>query len=120
MALDRNITWPADSANLPTVADIGKVCEDFTLGIATRVSWDGGRWFIDLPGTCTHPLRRITTPPPYEEPDRNRWIEVWMGIVDGRVIVDVMTRQHDAVTNAIADGLAEVIARWWQGTREPM
>lgn len=122
MALDRTIYWSVwtPSSRRPTLRALRLVCEDYVRGMGARVMFEGDRFYIALPGTQCHPLRRVADPPPYEEPERERWIEVWKGRVGDRVIVDVMTRMADPVTNAIAEGLAGVIARWWRGTREPM
>lgn len=115
MATDRTVSWSLFARRKPTLRDVRRVCEDYVRGTGARVWFEGDRFYIVLPGTTTHPLRRVAAPPPYEEPERERWIEVWKGVIpgEGRTIVDVMTRCQDEVTNAVARGLAEVFARYW-------
>lgn len=84
--------------------------------------WSRDRWLVDLRGVNHRALarqraifRRLNkvdrlTPWP-------RWIEVWPS--EKLLVVSVMTRQHDEYTNAVAEGLAALIARWWTGKREP-
>lgn len=116
MALDRTITWARNKG--PAKEDVGKVVEDYACGLG-EARWDGDRWYIDLPGHNSSALRRVAEKCLWST--GSRWIEVWIdqSADRDRECVDVMTRQHDEITNAIAEGLAKVIARFWGGEREP-
>lgn len=89
--------------NMPRIPDIERSLLDYVSDGAS-VRWSRDRWMVDLPGV------------PEETPTRQptRWIEVWVG----SNCVDVMTRQADEFTNAIADGLAARLARWFDGLVE--
>lgn len=119
MALDRFVKW-INPRRHPTRRQALCVCIDFLGGVG-QVEWNkgSGRIIIDLPGTCTSPFKsaRPTFARPFDS-DQKRWIEVFLhGKSDGYV-VDVITRQHDDFTNGLADRLAEVFARGWEGEVE--
>lgn len=97
MALDRFVYWKKDE--VPNGAQLHCMIEDYVRGLGAEVKWCLDRFFVTLPGVCSHPF----------EEDRERWIEVYVG----EDHVDVITRSMDAVTNAIADGLV----RQWEGDR---
>lgn len=118
MSQDRIIRWHS-STTAPTLADIGTLCEDYTRGLAPPPHWGGGRWNIELPGEIRSALHNLDAArrAGLYEPGRTRCIEVWRA-PDGADVC-VMTRSADEVTNAVAEGLAALIARHWHGTREP-
>lgn len=106
---------------MPTAEELRRVCEDYFGDMATEVRVVGGeghapqRVEVELRGvTSVHP--RIdgvgSLAPTAGSPRR---VVVWRHN-DGAV--DVLTRFQDAAVNAMADGLADVIARWWQGERD--
>lgn len=109
MALDRFIT-NCDCRSKPK--DVKIVLEDYFMGIATDVSFLDDRFYVSLPGKPTHPLGRILSSIP-DEPQPTRWIEVCL-----KPDLDVITRQQDEITCAIAEGLARLLARWTGGTYE--
>lgn len=117
MALDRFINWPR---RRPSRKALERFIEDFISG-AGSVRWHRDRWYVDLAGACSTALRRQPMATPCarrrfdDDPPWKRWIEVW----PGRKCIDVMTRQHDEYTNAVAEGIAERIAGFWSGEREP-
>ena len=98
----------------PSSGDVGAVLRDFFKGIATKVYFDGNRWFVDLPGTNSfafasfEPLRASVF-----DGDK-RWIEVFVASDN----VDVITRCQDEVTNALAEGFVRCIQRYWHGESE--
>ena len=120
MPQDRVINWPASTRieDVPCNVKLGRLCRDYARGIASRVRWRKGRWYIDLPGEVRSALHRLSDHPrPYERGEP-RWIEVWSGGNEDGHSVYVMTRHADDITNAIAEGLAAIIARHWRGERE--
>lgn len=127
MSTDRVIRWRKNKK--PTKEQIGMVCEDYVSRIGT-VRWDEarGRYYISLPGPCSHPLRRMPgigavghvydpPPPGSDEPPFIRWIEVY--IPEKEDYLNIMTRHQDPITNAIAERLAEIFAGFWNGKRDP-
>ena len=120
MPQDRVIHWPASTrvADVPTNVVLGPLCRDYTRGIATSVRWHRGRTIIRLPGECTAALRRVGRPARMFERGEPRTIEVSMGGADDGFRVYVTTRMADDITNAIAEGLAAIIAQHWRGERE--
>jgi hypothetical protein len=116
MALDRFVYWK--TKRRPTRDEIGTVVEDFFKGFGAEIEWRTDRYFIKLPGEITHPFDRIVgaRKHPAELTDAERWIEVWPDPDDA--CIDVMTRQQDEVTNVLAEGLAQLFARFWDGRRD--
>jgi hypothetical protein len=114
MATDRTVYW---DTRKPDRREVEVVIRDF-LGSVGDVRWndDCSRWLVTLPGTPSWPLARIT--PIGHRPGlapEERWFEVWED--DERTYLSVITRQQDEFTAALADRLAEVFARYWQGRR---
>ncbi|MFH1098799.1 MAG: hypothetical protein V1723_02685 [Candidatus Uhrbacteria bacterium] len=114
MALDRIVYW---KSRRPTNRQIRMLLGDFFRG-AAGIGWSGkgGRWSVCLPGRPSSPMRRVAPKiaGPDEYFDRERWIEVF----PGGSSVDVITRCADDYTNGIAERLADVIARCWDGDRD--
>jgi hypothetical protein len=113
MSRDRFIRWR--TRQCPTRSEVEIVCIDYLGGLG-QVAWldhaDGvPRFFLSLVGESSHPLQRIGARRTNIH-RADRWIEV---IPDGSASFDILTREQDAVTNAIADGLAAVFARHWDG-----
>lgn len=114
MAQDRFVRWRREK---PTIAKIQPVLEDY-LGKDCVVTRDGARLTAVLPGKPSSPFRRL---PGYDniaatqEQREERFLEVF---VDGKY-ADVITRQADPLTNAVADGFAALIQRVWNGKAEP-
>lgn len=91
-------------------------------GLATRIEWGGGRFTVTLPGTVSYALRRardvsqIYREAAEEElaAEHPRTFEVF--IHDNAI--DVITRQVDDVTNAVAEGFTALMARFFGGRRD--
>lgn len=88
VALDRFVTL----RNPPSKRMLETVIRTFFGGGASQITWSNDRFFVTLHGT---------------NEERERWIEVWFR--DNKV--DVLTRQQDAYTNALADGLLRCLAQ---------
>lgn len=102
MALDRFIHFPS-AAHVPTPEEVGDELKSYLQGVG-RVEWGhaGARWFATMPGPPEHTL------------DNERWFEVYIGSDN----LDVITRQSDNFTNAVAAGFAERCARVFGGRLE--
>jgi hypothetical protein len=99
------------------------VLEDYFQGLAKAPPrWEKDRFFLDLPGICGHPLRRVLPEDMahhwkrFTEEPWPRWVEVWCP--EDMHCIDVMTRHSDDPTNTLAEGFAKCVSRWWQGRIE--
>lgn len=108
MALDRFIYWSGD-VKRPTKEEIGAALTKY-IGGGGKVYWERDRYFVDLPGVPSNPSPYLDVPCPYE----TRWFEVWLGDDS----VDVLTREADEFTNALAKGFVELCTRYWKGQEE--
>lgn len=110
---------------VPARNDVCKLLEDF-VGAGGTVRWvdEQNRFYVDLVGTYSDPLRRLDDhfamihnelSKEYDGSPRPRWIEVWFG----DDCIDVMTRQADDFTHWLAHGIAWKIGRFWNGTYTP-
>jgi hypothetical protein len=109
MSRDLVICWHGQA---PAKHEVQRVLENFFAGVqADPVQWrqDRNRWFIHLPGKPSPALRGLAACAACR--DDERWIEVW----PGPTYLDVITRQQDEFTNALAEGLARLLARWFKG-----
>lgn len=72
------------------------------------------RIIVTVPGKPSYPFA-WTEHAKKSHPDLHdeRWIEVWFLHGDKRGI-DIVTRQADHFTNALAEGLASTISRYYQ------
>lgn len=116
MALDRFIRF---GDRRPTREQTELVLRNF-IGDAGRVFWEGGRFFVQLAGKNSFPFKGIEGVPEHMQSDDRyhpdgRWIEVYIGTTQ----FDVITREHDEYTNVVADGIAAMFARFWDGELEP-
>ncbi len=111
MATDRVVRW---QERKPAPEEVKFVLEDFFNGQAV-IDWHGDRYYVTLPGACTHPLARISSLVS-SEPAQERWLEVWED--KDRTCLDVITRQQDEFVNALAAGLIEVYRRYWSAKPE--
>lgn len=114
MSNDRFINF----SKRPAKAAIAKFLADF-VGEAGRLEWSVDRWIITLvgkPSACFKQFKRRVTKGYRElfELQPSRWIEVW----PGQYCIDVLTRTMDEFTNAVAEGMAKCIARFWDGSLE--
>ncbi len=110
MARDIFVYWPKGEAG-SDAHEMGKELEAYFANGMARVSLAQGeaRWLADLHGK---PEVREGMPP--ESANESRWIEVYVAAD----YADIITRDQDDVTNAIARGFAERIARKWKGRLE--
>lgn len=122
MACDRFVYF--DKGKRPSKKEVGHALEDFLGAFMVSNEWGGGRWTAKLVGNNSWPLRRVVdmeneffqrTAKSYEEQATwERWIEVFIDSDN----IDVMTRSHDEATNALAEGFARLLARFWKGRLE--
>lgn len=115
MALDRFIYW---GKKRPTKKQLAIVLTDYLGGVG-ECTWGGGRWTCTLLGRPTLALRSLYKTFADVDGDmadmpRVRWFEVFWG----KGNIDVITRQADDYTNAVAEGFTALCARHWQGRRE--
>jgi len=108
MALDRFVNFKKDRR--PTKKQVELVVRNF-FGECGTVEWNEDRWTVSLPGKPTWVFEGIEDDMMSRMRNTERWIEVYWG----RSNVDVITRLQDEFTNALALGLAEVFARYWEG-----
>jgi hypothetical protein len=130
MSTDRIIHF---DARKPTCEQVLMVVEDY-FGECGQVKLFIGKnnrkfsdWFmIKLPGEPTEPLRRVVDSDTQrvlkmgrQFRPKDRWIEVIYTESRLFVCVNVLTRMQDEFTTAVAEGLAQLLARFWQGERQP-
>lgn len=131
MALDRVIRFPR---LVPGKAGLRSVLEDY-FGGCGEIEDQGAKkivacFLVTLPGYNSGALRRAkcaskayveAAQEQEEEHQRGRWIEIYLHPAgeEWPACVYVTTRQHDEFTNAIAEGLADVLMRGWRGERLP-
>lgn len=102
MALDRFIYF--EDGQTPSFDEIREVCVHYVGGSgAGRIKLDPPRVFAVLPGASLSPTARP-----------ERFIEVYVDEDN----VDVMTREGDEFTNAVAEGLSALICRRFCGKRD--
>jgi len=104
MARDCFVYWDA-TESVPKKEDLHLALSEYTNGLAENIVWieGSGRFIVSLPGF-------------FERHDvaERRWFEVHIG--DNNI--DVITREMDAVTNAIAFGFAQQVSYKWKGRLE--
>lgn len=125
MGTDRFVYW---NKRRPKREEVRLVITDYFGGFADDIQWDKhsasrGRFLVKLKWKVSNPLDniegaykrpRFASDGRYIEVTDERFIEVF---VDPRY-VDVITRQADEATSALAEGLAAVFARFWKGRLE--
>ena len=131
MSLDRVIEFPilvpsaesVDNVLRNFLGEAGKVEKKST---ADRVDPTISLWEITLQGPFSYSLASekgsVHWALDKESKDKcpTRWIEVYLhpATKEDPVTIDILTRQMDDYTNAVADGLVKVFNRYWDGTRE--
>jgi hypothetical protein len=111
MAYDRFIKWNPQLP-LPEQKRIGEILHQYVSEIGI-VEWKEDRFYVSFKGKGTQPF--TTKAKEVYNPYRDeRWFEVWIG----EEKISVITREQDPITNAIAEGFAALIARYFQGKRE--
>lgn len=120
MALDRFIRFKDKTPSVESIAALLRnyIGSDFSLIFNAGTEVD--HWSIKFGGKTSFALKFEW---PKEDPygTRDRWIEVFRHREDKRgvVVVDVVTRQMDEFTCALADGLVVILARVWNGKVDP-
>jgi hypothetical protein len=117
MSIDYVVYWKDKK---PSKEQIWLVAEDFFGGIA-KVSWDSDRFLVTLPGKVTNPFVRISPWLAEEESAKlkaglartERFLELYQD--DERTYLAVIVRQQDDFVMSLAEGLAMVFCRFWQG-----
>jgi hypothetical protein len=117
MACDRFVYFK--KGRVPSKKNVKLALEDYLGAFLTNITWGGGRWNLTLSGSNSFPFRRIEPDSPVskiaeEDAKRNRWMEVYIDSDN----IDVITRQGDEATNALALGFAKLLARYWDGELE--
>jgi len=109
MALDRFVYWKGE---LPTKEQLEKTVFDYAKGINPNEAplWLRDRWIIPLLGAPSYVSNKARADAWTDE----RWIEIW----PDDHCVDVITRLADDITNAIAEGLAKLLTRMFDGRYE--
>lgn len=115
MAYDRFVYW---GERRPTYDEVVRVVRN-VLGYAGTIEEKAGKkglpWLVaTLPGKPTLALDGIAKMATQCEMPKERWFEVFVHADS----VDVLTRQQDEFTNAVADAVAETLKRYWAGSDE--
>jgi len=111
MSTDRFVRWRKDKRPLPS--EIEAALERY-IGIPSTIDRRPDRILVDLPGKAGNPFPRPVDEELFEAPFDSRTIEVYID----PLYTDVITRQADEFTCAVAEGFARAIARHWNGRRE--
>lgn len=117
MALDRFVYW---RGKVPSKDELQTLLEDF-MGGAGVVSWDGDRFFVNVAGKKSYPLKRQPgigdrkqSMLDDETARPQRWIEVYVA----KDNIDIMTRQQDELTNCLAEGIQQLCLRYFRAETE--
>lgn len=120
MAIDRFIHWKRRKG--PTVKVVQHTLEDYLGEVALRVEAvvhkDGSAHIRALlKGKPSFPFKRIPEMRNYHEGQEmhdERWLEVYWT----RRSIDIITRFTDEFTMVVAEGFADLAARFWEGKRD--
>lgn len=107
MPLDRFVYF--DDRPAPLNEALKTLLDRYLSGVG-RVEWCVGRWFATLPGAPCDARGRLEP----EDMPRARWFEVYRHDDS----VDVITRDGDQYTEAVAVGFARLVALEWAGRLE--
>jgi hypothetical protein len=110
MACDRFVYW---SQVHPTFEQIGQALEDYVGEAAWMIAVGSGRFICRFSGKPSSALKRAEPTLASVCPDDERWFEVF--VADDNI--DIITRQCDEFTSAVAEGFAALCARVWRGKR---
>lgn len=120
MSLDRILRWRS-VRDMPEQAELQAFLEDF-FGTrrAGEVRWEemGSRFYITLPGKPKDPFARVPGSGPRKPLQKQRWLEVFVCQVGNTKYINVLTRQQDDYTHALAEGLVACMTRFWGGEIE--
>ena len=113
MAVDRFVRF---GDRKPTLDELKYILEDYIEGVGLiSHSHNGSVWFVKLPGKPSFPFKRIY-PEMGSQVHEERWFEVWLGSLPDNI--DVITRQADELTSVIADGYAQIVARFFEASQQ--
>lgn len=110
MPTDRVIHW---QEQCPTEVEIEDALCRY-VNASGRIEKPADRFMVTLIGGSKNPFPRAVDAEIFAPPFEVRMFEVY---VDAKY-VNVMTRQQDEFTSAVAEGFAAAIARKWNGRRE--
>lgn len=110
MALDRFIYWQDTK---PSRDEVTTALSRFMGKLGTTEEKDD-RIYVLIPGEPDHPFTDRYRDEERINPRGGRWIEV----VFGEDCIDVLTRDQDPLTNAIAESFATSCAKWWRARLE--
>lgn len=113
MSRDRFIHFPPNA--FPEYWRVRRLLDTFLGELACGSSnMTSNRYCVRLHGACTNPDRVRFGGVAHPVASTERWIEVFYSKTGGDLDhIDVITRQQDQVTNVIADGFAEMLARMY-------
>lgn len=115
MASDRFIYWREKRPK--SAIEIASLITGYMGAAQTDVSHTESNgqhhWIISIPGVGCNPLCSFSGIE--DTSQKERWFEVFLTDES----LDVLTRMQDPFTNAIAEGFAEMITRWYEAERAP-
>ena len=114
MSLDRYVNFKTKK---PTKEQLQMILEDYLGGIG-EIECHSSRWFVALPGKPSFPFRRLDGLEDYQamySQADGRYFEVYINLEPAadNPNIDVLTRVADEFTNNVAQGFAELIARYF-------
>lgn len=107
MALDRFIYFDMPGQVAPSREDVSRAMEAYLDKARYCHSTRGRRITVTLEGEASSPTRELNR-------DQPRFFEIFCDEDN----IDVITRQADEYTNAVAEGFAALVARLFNGRRE--
>lgn len=112
MAIDRILYWDKD---IPSFGEMAMLLQDY-LGDDCRIETNMPRIFGIIPLKPSWAFKRLRPDvPPLGRTDENeRWIEIFMDDEH----IDIMTRQQDDFTNAIAGSFHDLVRGYYRATKE--
>lgn len=116
MALDRFVYW---RDKCPSPMQIKAALIHYMGGVG-ELEDKGHTIIVHIPGGVNHVPERLADPDyEWSEKDKRtrpskRWFEVFIAEDDRNI--DIITRQMDEFTNALADGFLSLTARLWDGS----
>lgn len=110
MALDRFIYWNKEK---PTIDQVRQLLKDY-ISDAAKIEEKNDWFFITLPGNGC--LNQFIQAQSEAWTHNERWFEVCCIEIDNNI--DIMTRQSDHFTNAVAECFAKSIAKFYHARYE--
>lgn len=98
----------------PTLTELREAATRYLGGCGTTETHNGFFCCV-LPGAPTPVFAQL-----YRDYGHERWFEVWrVEEGEGKPFVNVITRQADEFTSAVADGFFAAAARYWELKADP-